>query len=140
MDLVDEQYVALVEVGEECRQISLLFNGRARRHSQIHPHLGGDDARKGGLTQTGRAIEQYVIQRIVPHTGGLNVDLQIFLGLVLTDVVLHATGTEGDLGLVPRLVGGGDNAVLIVRVAALVGKAEINVKILHGWLSSFTAS
>ena len=61
VDLVDEQHVALVELGEDRRQVAGPLERRARRDVQVHAHLGGDDARQRGLAQPGRAGEQQVI-------------------------------------------------------------------------------
>ena len=107
MDLVNEKHVALVEVGEKRGKISLFFNGRARCHSKVDSHLCGDDARQGGFTQAGRAVEQDMIQRVTAHSGGLDIYLQVLFRLVLADIFLHPTGAQGGFGiLIPRRVAG----------------------------------
>ena len=49
VDLIHEENVILVEVGQQRRQIAGLFDGRAGGDADIDPHLGGDDARQRGL-------------------------------------------------------------------------------------------
>ena len=108
MDLVDEQDVALTEIGEKRRQISGLFNGGAGGHPQIHAHLVGDDACQGGFSQTGRAVEQYMIQRLIAPAGSLNVDREVALGLLLAGILRQGLRAKVRLSPVPGDQGGGD--------------------------------
>ena len=64
VDLVDEQHVAVVELGEDGGQVAGPLERRARRDVQVHAHLGGDDAGEGGLAEPGRAGEQQVVGRL----------------------------------------------------------------------------
>ena len=61
VDLVDEEDVALVQVGEDRRQIPLLVDGRAGGDPQVDASLPGDDHGEGGLAQSGRAVEQHMV-------------------------------------------------------------------------------
>ena len=86
MDLIHEQDIVFRQIGEQGRQIAGLFDGRAGGDADVDPHLVGNDVGEGGLTQAGRAVEQHVVQRLVPHFGSLDKDLQVALGLGLADV------------------------------------------------------
>ena len=44
VDLVDEQHVAVLELGEDGGEVAGPFERRAGRDVQVHAHLGGDDA------------------------------------------------------------------------------------------------
>ncbi len=45
VDLVDEQHVAVFELGEDRGEVAGAFECRTRRDVQVHSHLGGHDAR-----------------------------------------------------------------------------------------------
>ena len=64
VDLVDEEHVAVVEVGEDRGEVAGAFERRAARDPQADFELGGDDARQRGLAEPGRAGEQDVVDRL----------------------------------------------------------------------------
>ncbi len=103
VDLVDEQDVALVEVGQHRRQVAGPLQRRPRRDPHGHPHLGGDDAGQAGLAQARRAGEQQVVGGLTPPAGGLQEDLQVLAELGLADELLQPAGPQRDLvGRLPR--------------------------------------
>ena len=61
VDLVDEEHVALVELGEDGGQVAGPLERRARGDVQADAHLGGDDAGQRGLAQPGRTGEEQVV-------------------------------------------------------------------------------
>ena len=63
VDLVDEQHVAVVELGEDGRQVAGPLERRTGGDVQVHAHLDGDDAGQGGLAEPGRPGEQQVVGR-----------------------------------------------------------------------------
>ncbi len=91
MDLVDEQDVALVELGEDGRQVAGAFERRTGRDVQVHPHLGGDDAGERGLAEPGRPGEQQVVDRLATVAGGLEHDREVLLELALADELGEGT-------------------------------------------------
>ena len=109
MDLVNKENIPGVQVGQQRRQISGLFNGRAGGDADIDPHLVGDDPRQGGFAQTGRAVKERVIQRLIPPAGGFNVDGQIALGLFLAGVIGKELRPQTDFPRVLGREGGGHN-------------------------------
>ena len=64
MNFVDEQHVALFEIGEQRRKVACLRDHRPRRRPEIHPKLPRHDLGEGRLTKTGRPCEQHMIQRL----------------------------------------------------------------------------
>ena len=90
MDLVDEQHIAVLELGEDGGEIPRPFERRARGDVQMAAHLGRDDARHGGLAEPGRTGEQEMVGGLVPATSGFEDDREVFLQLPLTDEVVQA--------------------------------------------------
>ncbi len=64
MHFVDEEDVALAQIGEDGRQVAGALDGRARRDLEPRAHLHAQDMREGGLAEARRSIEQDVIQRL----------------------------------------------------------------------------
>ncbi len=91
VDLVDEQDVALVELGEDGRQVAGAFERRTGRDVQVHSHLGGDDAGERGLAEPGRPGEQQVVDRLAAVAGGLEHDREVLLELALADELGEGT-------------------------------------------------
>jgi hypothetical protein len=71
VDLVDEQDVAILEIGEQRGKIARLGDYRAGRGAEADAHFLGNDLRQRGLAESRRAEEQHMIERIaalpLPH-------------------------------------------------------------------------
>ena len=102
MDLVDEQHIALLQVGQQGGKVAGLFNSRAAGNADLHPHFVGDDARQRGLAQTRRAVEQDVIHGLAAPLGGFQINFQVLFDLVLSDVVLQMLRAEAVFLVVRR--------------------------------------
>ena len=85
MDLVDEQHVALFEIGEQRGEIAGLGDHRPRRGAEADAEFARDDLRQRGLAEAGRTDEQHVIQRLAALARGLDEDREIGARLRLTD-------------------------------------------------------
>ena len=77
MDLVDEQHVALLEIGEQRGEIAGLGDDRAGRRAEIDAELARHDLRQRGLAEPGRADEQHVVERLVARARRLDEHLEI---------------------------------------------------------------
>ena len=130
MDLVHKQDVVLVEIGEQSRQIPRLLNGGAGGNAHVDSHLVGDDAGQGGLAQTRGAVEQNVVQGLVPHLSRLDEYLQIALGLLLADVLPEGLGPQGVLSLILPGEGGGHQRLQLLILIFRSGKVDC-----HGFTS-----
>jgi hypothetical protein len=97
VDLVDEQDVVLLEVGQQRRQVLGLFQHRARGLAQVDAQLVGDDVRQRGLAQAGRAEQQHVVERLAALLGGADEDLELLARLGLAHVVGQQLGPQGAL-------------------------------------------
>ena len=100
MNFVDEQNVALREVGQKRGQIARLFNRWAGGDADVHTHFIGNDTCKRGLAQARRAIEQDVIQRLVSAACRLDIDREVLLDLLLSIILAQALRPEGKLALI----------------------------------------
>ena len=77
MDFVDEQHVALFQGGKQTRQVARLVQHGTGGYLHVYAHLVRDDVRERGFSQTGRAMEERMIQGVSAHLGGLDVYLQV---------------------------------------------------------------
>ncbi len=85
MDLVDEEHVALFQVGEQRGEVTGLGNHRPRRGAEIHAKLAGDDLRQRGLAKARRTNKQHVIERLAPRPRRCDEHVEILACLLLTD-------------------------------------------------------
>ena len=72
VDLVDEQHVAVFEIGEQRREVAGLGDHRAGGGAEIHAELARDDLRQRGLAEAGRADEQHVVERFLARARRLD--------------------------------------------------------------------
>jgi hypothetical protein len=92
VDLVDEEDVPLVEVGEEGGHVTGAGDGRPGRDAQGDAHLGGDDGGQRRLAHTGRPGQEHVIRRLPPQPGRLEHDGEVLLELGLADELAQCLG------------------------------------------------
>ncbi len=98
VDLVDEQHVAVLELGEDGGQVTGPLQRRTRGDVQGHAHLVRHDPRQRGLAQAGRPGEEQVVDRLAALSGGLEHDAQVVLQLGLADEVGQGSGPQPALG------------------------------------------
>ena len=89
VNLVDEENIALAQVGQDGGQIAGLFNGRAGGDLEIGIHLVGQDVAERGLAQTGRTVEQHVIQRLPALACGLDQNANFVAQPLLADHLIQ---------------------------------------------------
>ncbi len=77
MHLVDEQDIALTQVGQDSGQIASALDGRPRADLQAGAHFVADDVGERRLAQTRGTIEQHVIERLAPAERGLDQDREV---------------------------------------------------------------
>ena len=112
MDLVDEQDVALFQVGEQRGEIAGLGDDRPRGGAEADAQLARHDLRQRGLAEAGRAGEQHVIERIAARLGGLDEHLEVGARLLLADELGQPLRTQRLLHDVGVALGAGDEAVI----------------------------
>ena len=79
VNLIHKKDVALLEVRQNSGQIPGPFQDRARSRPKIGAHFPGNDVGQGRLPQTGRAEKKEMVQRLLPLTGRLDKEFEIFL-------------------------------------------------------------
>ncbi len=99
VDLVDEEHVALFEVGEDGGQIARAGNGRPRGRTDGRAQLVGHHRGKGRLAQARRAREQDMVGHIAPALGRLDHNGERFFHLRLTQVVAKALRPQREVEL-----------------------------------------
>ncbi len=87
VDLVDEEHIALLEIGQQRRKITGLADDRTGGGAKPDPELLGHDLRQRRLAEARRSGEQHVVERIAARLGGLNEDAQVGPRLLLADEV-----------------------------------------------------
>ena len=85
MDFVDEQHVALFEIGQQRREIAGLGDHRTRSGAEADAEFARHDLRQRGLAEAGRADEQHVVERLAALARGLDEDREIVARLRLAD-------------------------------------------------------
>ena len=97
MDLVDEEHVTVLQVGEQRSQITGPRQHGPRGDAQAGSHFGGDDAGQRRLAQTGGAGEEDVVHRLVPLAGRLQHDAEVLDQLGLADELRQRARSEPNL-------------------------------------------
>ncbi len=112
MDLVDEEDVALLEVGEQADEVARPLEHRARAGAEVDAHFLREQDRERRLAEAGRAEKQRVVERLLAGARGLDRDLEVLAHLGLADELGEARRPERRLGagVVAERLGRGDFA------------------------------
>ena len=114
MNLVDEEDLVLLQVGQHPGQVARLLDDRSGGRAHRHAHLVADDVGERGLAEAGRAIEQHVIERLAAAARRGNRHLQVVADAILADVFVERARPQSRLVL--RVVvgaAGGDQSIAI---------------------------
>ena len=98
VDLVDEQDVALLEVGEQRREVAGLGDHRAGGGAEVDAELARDDLRQRGLAEARRADEQHVVERLAARARGLDEHLEVGARLRLADELVEPLRAQRGVG------------------------------------------
>ncbi len=144
VDLVDEQHVTGLQIREDRRQVPTAHERRAGGDAKAHPHLGGDDACQGRLSQAGRPGEQQVVHGLAPTARRLEDDVQVLGQLRLAQELRQLPGTQarlvGELGRVRRGVNRAQRRGLAAgRPGSLVGGQQLSAPAHRAAASSRSA-
>src|SRR4029079_12904578 len=77
VDLVDEEHVVRLDLGEQAGERALVLDRGAARGVEGRPHLAREDVRERRLAEAGRAAEEDVVEGLLPAARGLAADLQV---------------------------------------------------------------
>ena len=95
MDLIDEQDIPRLQIGQDRGEITCLCQHRAGGHAEVYTQLTRHNLRERCFAQTGRAVKQRVVHRFAALTGGLDENTQIGARLGLTDEITQHLGAQG---------------------------------------------
>ena len=117
MDLINEQDITLLQIGQQSGKIAGLFDGRAGGNADLHAHLLRHNAGQRCLAKARRAVQQNMVHRFPALLGGTQVNAQIVFGLFLTDIIIQRFGAQADfLGGIGRGGVRADQAAGIHRI------------------------
>ena len=105
MDLVDEQDVAVLEVGEQGGKVARLGDDRARGGAKADAHLARQDRRKRGLAQARRPVQQDMVERLAAALGGADEHAQILARRLLADEFVEAFRAQRVVGVLAGSLG-----------------------------------
>ena len=94
MYLVDEEHVVRLQAGQDTGQVARLVQHGTRRDFEAHAQLVGNDVGEGRLAQSGRSVQQHMVQRLATQAGRLDEDAQVVHHLVLAAEVLETQGAQ----------------------------------------------
>ncbi len=97
MDLVDEQHIARLQVGQQPGQVGGFLDHRPAGGDQVDFHGGGEDVGERGFAKTGRTTEEDVIEGFAAKTGGFHGHPEPFLDLGLAGKLRKRAGAQGNI-------------------------------------------
>ena len=97
MDLVDEEDVALTQIGEGSDQVAGFLECGSGSVADVDAELARNELGESGLAEARWAEEKRVVERLTARERGVNVDAQRLLHAVLADELGQALGAEGEL-------------------------------------------
>ena len=89
VDFVDEEDVAVLEIGEQRREIACLGDDRPRGRAEIDAELARHDLRQRRLAESRRPDEQHMVERLAAALGGLDEHFQVGARRRLADEVVE---------------------------------------------------
>ena len=110
MDFVDEQHVALFQIGEQRREVAGLGDDRPGGGAEIHAELARDDLRQRGLAEAGRADEQHVIERLFARACRLDEHREVGARLRLPDELGEPLRAQRGVRVLVAALGGDEAA------------------------------
>lgn len=81
MDLIDEEDIAFIEIGQYCCEVAGFFDHWAGCTAQLRAKLACNDSCQRRLTQAGRTVEQHMIEGVSPGLGSLDEDVEVLFDL-----------------------------------------------------------
>ena len=115
VDFVNEQDVAVLQIGEQRREIARFGNDRAGCGAEPDAHFLGDNLRERGLAKPRRAKEQHMVKRLPAPLRGLDEHAQIIARAACPINSSSVFGRSAASTSSGALVGGGEAVVSHVR-------------------------
>ena len=99
MDLVDEQDVAILEVGEQRGEVARLGDHRARGRAEADAHLAREDLGQRRLAEPRRAVEQHMVERFAAALRGVDEHPQVLPRRLLADELVEGLRAKRRVGV-----------------------------------------
>ena len=109
VDLVDEQDVAVFEIGKKRGEVAGLGDHRPGGGAETDAHLPRQDSCKRRLAKARRPVEQDVVERFAPALRGMNEDPQVLARRLLPDELVEALRAKRRVGVLGRSLGRRDS-------------------------------
>jgi hypothetical protein len=94
VDLVEEENLAVAEVGENGGEVALDLEGGAGGLLEGDVEFVGDDGGEGGFAEAWGAEEEDVVEGFAAGFGSFKSDGELLFGFGLADEFLEAAGAE----------------------------------------------
>jgi hypothetical protein len=112
VDFVDKKDIALLHLRECSYHVSGTLDGGPRGGLDVDTHLECHDVGESRLTESGGAVQQYVVERFTALLRCLDADGEQVLDCGLSDVVDDAARAQASVQRVVKFVGrAGDNTL-----------------------------
>ena len=108
VDLVDEQDVAILEIGEQGGEIARLGDHRPGGGAEADAELARDDLRQRRLAEPRRPEEQDMVERVAAALGGLDEHAQILPRRLLPDELVERLRAQRRVEVLGPALGRGD--------------------------------
>ncbi len=113
MDLVDEQHVALFQVGQQRGKVAGLGDDGPRGGAEADAQLARHDLGQRGLAEARRPREQHMVERIAARLGGLDEHLEVGARLLLADELAQVLRAQRLLCVIRIALGAGDETGVV---------------------------
>src|SRR5262249_45943626 len=133
VDLVDEQHVARLEIGEQRREIAGLGDHRSRGGAKIRAELARHDLGKRGLAEPWGADEQHMVERLAAGAGGLDEYAEIGARLALADELVEPLRAQRGFRRIVVAALGRDKAGGAAHLASSLRPRRINCDTSASW-------
>ena len=118
VDLVDEQHIARLQVGEDRGEVARPLEHRPRGLAQVHAELGGQYVGERGLAEARRSEDEDMVQRLAARARRVDEDAELFFDGALADIVGEALGADRAVErFLLASAGGADDAIARGRTA-----------------------
>ena len=94
VDLVDEQDVAILEIGEQGGEVARFGDHRPGGGAKADAQLARDDLRQRRLAEARRPEEEDMVERVAAALGGLDEHAQILARRLLADELVERLGAQ----------------------------------------------
>ena len=103
VNFVDEQNIAGLQVGQNRREVASLGNYRPRGRPKADPELTRHDLRQRRLSETGRPVQQGMVQRLATLARRLDENGQILSYRLLPDEIVESLRSQGKVAMVASI-------------------------------------